>query len=402
MALFLRASRILWIIALMSSMGVPLWADSGNILKFGLHVSAMGNLDPHFAAGSQDRAFADMVFNGLLRYQPGNAPQIEPDLAESMPVFRMENGRQIWTVFLKKKVMFHGGPGLPPYELTADDVIFSLTKSAVTKLCAYSNNYKGMTLIKKGDYQVEIIPEKPISPVLFLPKLSNYGGGFIVSRKAIDTMGYDGFKAHPIGTGPFKFSSHIPGKYIALNSHKAFFRGTPKLDGVEIHFMPALADRENALQQGRMHLVTGSGEKGWIQYIERQKDIVADTHGAGEVGMVHLNTQMPPLNDIRVRKAIAYTLERQAFLDTISGRISGPVFSPVPHHFLPGGIAEQDAGQLRLTYARNLPQARQLLAQAGFPGGFTLDLAGLRGPIPPTGGCGDHLPYPGGSPFADA
>jgi MarR-like DNA-binding transcriptional regulator SgrR of sgrS sRNA len=52
-----------------------------NILRFGVHVSEMGNLDPHFAAGSQDRALADMVFNGLLRYQPGGAPQIEPDLA---------------------------------------------------------------------------------------------------------------------------------------------------------------------------------------------------------------------------------------------------------------------------------------------------------------------------------
>lgn len=55
---------------------------SGHVLRFGVHVSAMGRMDPHFAAGSQDRALADMVFNGLLRYAPGNAPRIEPDLAE--------------------------------------------------------------------------------------------------------------------------------------------------------------------------------------------------------------------------------------------------------------------------------------------------------------------------------
>ena len=77
-------------------------ADERNILRFGVHVSGMGKLDPHFAAGSQDRALADMVFNGLLRYQPGNAPKIEPDLALSLPEFKMVDGRQVWTVNLRK------------------------------------------------------------------------------------------------------------------------------------------------------------------------------------------------------------------------------------------------------------------------------------------------------------
>lgn len=351
----------------------PVSADN-NVLRFGLHVSAMGSLDPHFAAGSQDRAFADMVFNGLLRYQPGNAPKIEPDLAEFMPVFRMEEGKQIWTVILKKGVMFHGSPGLPAYELTADDVIFSLAKSASKKFCAYSGNYAGMTLFKTGKYSLEIIPAQPVSPVLFFPKISNYGGGFIVSRRAIETLGYQAFKKHPVGTGPFKFSAHVPGRLISLSSHSTYFRGAPRLDGVEIHFMPELADRQTALEEGRMHVITGSGEKGWIVGIERRRDITVDTHGAGEVGIVHLNMRMSPLDDIRVRKAIAYALGRQAFLDTISPRISGPVFSPVPDRFLPGGIPETEAALLRLTYARDLNRARRLLAEAGYPDGFALDL----------------------------
>jgi len=351
----------------------PVFA-ADNTLKFGLHVSAMGNLDPHFAAGSQDRAFADMVFNGLLRYQPGNAPKIEPDLAEAMPEFRMEGGRQIWTVILKKGVMFHDSPDVPAYELTADDVIFSLTKSADKQYCAYSGNYTGMTLVKKGKYRLEIIPANPVSPVLFFPKISNYGGGFIVSRKVIEKKGYEEFKTHPVGTGPFKFSSHLKDKYISLVANKDYFRGAPRLAGVEIHFMPELTDREAALNAGRMHVVTGSGEKGWILDIERKQGITVDTHGAGEVGTVHLNMTVPPLNDIRVRKAIAYALGRQGFLDTISSRISGPVFSPVPDQFLPGGIPEKEATLLRLTYARDLPRAVKLLADAGYAQGFTLDL----------------------------
>lgn len=138
-----------------------------NILRFGLHVSSMGNLDPHFAAGSQDRAFADMVFNGLLRYVPGNAPKIEPDLAARMPELRMEHGRQVWTITLRKGVRFHAGPKTPAYELTVDDVIYSLNKSADKAFCAYSGNYAGFILKKIDAYTLEIILETPISSVLF-------------------------------------------------------------------------------------------------------------------------------------------------------------------------------------------------------------------------------------------
>ena len=110
---------------------------NNRILKFGVHVSAMGKLDPHFAAGSQDRAFADMVFNSLLRYEPGNAPKIEPDLAQEIPEFKLIGGKQVWTIHLRRGVMFHAGPKTDAYELTADDVVFSLNKSKNKKNTYY-------------------------------------------------------------------------------------------------------------------------------------------------------------------------------------------------------------------------------------------------------------------------
>lgn len=345
-----------------------------NILRFGVHVSAMGTLDPHFAAGSQDRAFADMVFNGLLRYIPGNAPKIEPDLAARMPEFRMENGSQVWTVTLRKGVYFHAGPKTPAYELTVDDVIYSLTKSGKKQFCAYSGNYGGISLKKLDTYALEIKTQSPISSVLFFPKLTNYGGGFIISKRAMEAMGYEGFKAHPIGTGPFKFLAHIPGKQIALAANDAYFRGRPRLNGVEIHFMPDLATRESALKKGWMDVIMGSGEKGWIQTIEQEPGIRIDTHGVGEVGVIHLNTRIPPLNDLRVRKAIALAVDRKAFLNTTSPRITDPVFSPVPYGVLPGGIPEKEVTLLNLAYEKNIAGASQLLKEAGHGQGFQLDL----------------------------
>ena len=324
--------KILWILCLFAvCFTPPCKADpSGGVLRFGVHVSAMGNLDPHFAAASQDRALADMVFNGLLRYVPGNAPQIEPDLAVDMPDFRMERGSQIWTINLRRGVYFHPGPATPAYELTADDVIFSLKKSADKNFCAYSGEYAGMAVRKRGDYGLEIILEKPISSILFFPKLTNYGGGFIISKQAVETMGYEGFKSHPIGTGPFAFEKLLPGSKLSLTANEQYFRGAPKLARIEILFVPGLKDREDGLRQGRLDVITGSAAKGWIESMEKKNAIIIDTHGVGEVGTLHLNTQMKPTDDIRVRRAIAYALDRNGFLNATSPRLSGPVFSPVP------------------------------------------------------------------------
>ncbi len=351
----------------------PKTRDKG-ILRFGVHVSDMGRLDPHFAAGSQDRAMADMVFNGLLRYQPGNAPRIEPDLAQDMPEFKMVAGQQVWTVKLRKGVMFHPGPVTAAYEMTADDVVYSLNKSADKRFCAYAGEYAGMTFKKVDRYTVQILPPKPLSSILFLPKFTDYAGGFIVSKKAIEAMGYDRFKNHPVGTGPFVFKANHPGKKLILTANERYFRGRPALDGVELHFLPDIKDRETALKSGEIDVITGSAEKGWPEKFEAQPGVVIDAHGVGEVVTIYCNSEASPLDDIRVRRAIAYALDRREFLETGSERIAGAVFSPVPAQFLPGGLTAGEIESIGLAYDTDPVKARKLLVEAGYPNGFTLDL----------------------------
>lgn len=348
--------------------------EAPNILRFGIHVSEMGKLDPHFAAGSQDRALADMVFNGLLRYQPGNAPTIEPDLAEQIPGFEMIGGRQVWTVKLRKGVLFHAGPQNAAYEMTAEDVVYSLQKSARRESCAYAGEYEGLTMVAVDRYTVQIIAEKPVSAILFLPKLTNYAGGFIVSKSAIQAMGYERFKQHPVGTGPFVFSRYTPGKELVLRAHDGYFRGRPQLDGIVIRFVPDIRARESALKAGDLDVIMGSGEKGWPSKMGSDPGITVDTHGVGEVATIYFNTRMKPMDDIRVRRAIAMALNRKAFLETTSEQFVGGVYSPVPAQFLPGGLTKTEAERLNLAFTQDLDKARQLMAAAGYPDGFALDL----------------------------
>ena len=348
--------------------------DASDVLRLGLHVSEMGSLDPHFAAGSQDRAVADMLFNGLLRYQPGNAPQIEPDLAESIPEFEMVDGHQVWTVRLRKGVFFHSGPLVPAHELTADDVVFSLNKSKTADFCAYAGEYEGLATTAVDRYTVQIRVLTPMSAILFLPKLTNYAGGFIVSKRAVETMGYDGFKRHPIGTGPFHFDGFTPEGDLVLTAHGDYFRGAPALLGVKVVFMQDATARRDALLRGDLDVISGSGEPGWVEETERLGDIVVDAFGVGEVVSLYLNTQMPPLDDVRVRRAIAYAMDRNAFAQSISPKLVGLVASPVPADLMPGGLDAQTVRQLKLAYDVDLDRARQLMADAGHPEGFTLDL----------------------------
>ncbi len=348
--------------------------DPQAVLRFGLAAADLGTADPHFAAGTQDRIVADLVFNGLLRYQPGNAPLIEPDLAESIPQPQIINDKQVWTFKLKRGIKCHPGPKTAAYELTADDVVYSLRKSANTRQSAYAGEYSGMTLDKEDNYTIRISLDSPLSSVLFLPKVTDYAGGFIVCQKAVEAMGSEAFSQHPVGTGPFIFKEYTPGKQIQLSANEEYFRGSPLLRGILLRFMPDVAQRERALKNGDVDLIQGINESAWLEKMEREAGIITDLHGVGEVATVHFNTTASPLDDVRVRRAIALAIDRDKILRIFGKRIAEKVYSPVPAQFLPGGLTRKEAEALSLDYDIDIEKSRQLLAAAGYPEGFTLDL----------------------------
>jgi peptide/nickel transport system substrate-binding protein len=118
----------------------------------------------------------------------------------------------------------------------------------------------------------------------------------------------------------------------------------------------------------------GSGSEGWIDDMAMSEDIKLDFHGVGESIILYLNTRMKPLDDIRVRKAIAYALDRRNFIETSNKLLVKKIYSLVPEQLLPGGLAREDAARLDLLFSKNLEKARALMAEAGFSDGFTLDL----------------------------
>jgi peptide/nickel transport system substrate-binding protein len=355
--------------------GTPTPAER-QVLNYGVNAADITTLDPHFAAATQDRNIVDMVFNGLIRYKPGDSTEFEPDLAEEIPEpEETADGKQVWTFKLRQGVMWHAGPQSEAYELRADDVIYSLQKSANKDRSAYSADYANITFEKVDDYTVRIIVDPPLSPTLFLPKVANYNGGFIVSQRAVEAMGDEAIKIHPIGTGPFKFKSYASKDRVELEANDDYFRGAPKLAGVQVRFMSDATSRELALKSGEMDVVGGVSDSTWVQKINQEPNLQADVFGVGEVAFLNLNIAREPLNDIRVRQAILYAIDRDAHLAVFGGPpVAENVFSVVPAQFMPGGLTQEEAEQAGVAYGRDLDRARQLLAEAGLGGGFSLKL----------------------------
>ena len=343
-------------------------------LHFGIDAADLGTGDPHKAAARNDRAVVDMIFNGLLRYKPGQAPAVEPDLALAVPYPELAGGKQIWRFELRQDVYCHPSPQTEAYPLTSDDVVFSLMRAADPQRSAYAGDYEGMTVEKVDDFTFEVIFEKPLSSILFFPKVADYAGGLILCRKAYEALGDHGFAVHPVGTGPFQFESRIAGKEVRLAANQRYFRGRPKVEGIVVHYLPDFEERNAIFQEGKLDVMFGSEESDWFESLDGNEKIKVDVFGVGQVITIHFNQSRAPLDDRRVRQAIAYGVDREVFRALFAQGVVENVYSPVPAAFLPGGLTQDEAERLGLDFAYDPDKARDFLSKAGYGNGFTLKL----------------------------
>lgn len=356
----LKISRVvlaLLLCTLLTSVG---WAQEAKILNVGIDAGDLTTADPHFAAGTHDRALVDMIFNGLVRYKPGDISVFEPDLATH---WESSEGGRVWTFHLRQGVMCHPWDGNPGYELTSEDVVYSLQKTADPSRSAYAGAYAGMTFEAAGPYTVVIRLEQPVSEVIMLGKVANLSGGFIVCKQAVEDLGLEGFKTHPVGTGPFIFERYVPQQLVVLRKNPDYFRGEPKLERVVLHYIPNVAAREAGLKTGELDIIEGLPEQPWMDHMRRTSNAVLAAFGP-DAAVLHLNASHPPLDQLKVRQAIAYCIDREELRATLGFDVTEPLYSPVPPS-LAGGLTEEEVKAKGLDYPVDREKARQLLAEAG-------------------------------------
>lgn len=328
-------------------------------LKVGIAAPEIKSLDPIRASATEEMAVVSSIYNGLVRFKPGSsAPaDIEADLAESWDT---SDDGLTWTFHLRGGVQFQAGFGT----LTADDVVFSLLRASDPEKSSFASDYKAFKSVKAVDSKtVEIVLSSPVPG--FLGLLANYHGGNIVSEKAVEKYGED-FKNHPVGTGPFAFKSSVTQQDVQLTAFADYFRGAPKLDGIEYDLIPNDSSRELAFHSGELDLIYGKREQRWVELAKGWDNAKVDVFSPGEFRTLFLNMTHKPLDNLEVRQAIAKAVDVSQIVQFAGASVAQKGCSVVPN-----GYMGEDCSW---TYSYDPEGAKELLAKAGYADGLTLSV----------------------------
>lgn len=335
-------------------------------LTLGSSAADVSTLDPHLASGTPERTLVAWIFGALVRFSPGtiDPERLEPDLAESWVA---SDDGLVWTFTLRQGVQWHRGFG----EVTADDVVFSLRKSADPARSAYASDYAAFDSVEALDrYTVRITLSRRVPSLLGL--LSNYSGGFIISRRAYEQYGQD-FGRYPVGSGPFQFESLDPGVSVNFVRHDAYFRGRPRLERVRYRFLRSASARGLAFLAGEVDAATGSPDQNWLRHIRATPGAAIDIFEPSELNLLHLNTKRPPFDDLRVRQALAHAVDPERVPRYRGAEFSRPAWSVVPSD----NLGYTDAVP---RYAFDPEKAKALLREAGYANGLTLHILASQAP----------------------
>jgi peptide/nickel transport system substrate-binding protein len=327
-------------------------------LTIGMGSADAGKLDPHIASTTPDKGLLQYIFNGLVRLRPGQiSPEtIEPDLAESWT--SNPTGTE-WIFKIRQGVQCHSGYG----EFTADDAAFSIKRASNKATSSYSNDFTSVDKVEAVDkYTLKISLKNPVAG--FLGYVANINGGNMVCKKAAEEMG-DGFSKKPIGTGPFMFAEYQPQQFVRLVANKQYFRGAPQLDEIVYRYIPSDSSRDLAFQSGELDMIYGKQDQAWVDRTKQLPGVKVVAMEPGEMSTLYLNITVKPLDDIRVREAIAYAVDRKAIVAFKGAGTSREAVSVVPSGYL--GTDEHAP-----LFPHDPAKAKQLLAEAGYPNGVTV------------------------------
>ncbi len=310
------------------------------------------HLDPtSAAAGAIDQVLYSNVFEGLTKFTEIGA--VVPGLAESWDI---SEDALTYTFTLRDGVTFHDGS-----MMDAADVKFSLDRArAEDSQNAQKALFAGIADVTVRDARtVEVTLSAPDGNFLFNMA---WGDAVIVAPESIEDI-----KSNPVGTGPFVFNEWVQGDRISMTRNAAYWGEAPALEAATFKFISdPTAAFAAMMAQDIDAFYSYPAPENLPQFAADPRFTVLEGSTEGET-ILSTNNKMPPLDDVRVRKAIAHAIDRQAIID---GAMFGQG-TPIGTHFAPHN---PDYVDLTGNSAFDPDLARDLLAEAGYPNGFTTTL----------------------------
>lgn len=295
------------------------------------------------------------VFNTLVTKSPDL--ELEPALAEKWTL--SQDGRT-WTFRLRRGVTFHDGE---PFNAQAVKANIDRITDPKTFLAAKILYFKGVKAEVVDEYTVNLSTEAPLADML--DNLASIGACF-TSPKALGKLAA-GEKVDPIGTGPFRFAEYKQGESWTLEAFPEYWGEKPHFQRIIFTVVPESATRALMLETGETDLAVNFSPKDY-ERLKKHEQIVAEVIMPTVSRLyIGLNTKKAPFNDVRVRQALNYAVDKEAILKSILSGIGRVSDSPIAtgqgkYHLKSEG------------YPFNLEKAKQLLREAGFENGFEADL----------------------------
>lgn len=338
-----KVGLILVIFVLMTGVLFAAGSKEARPLNFAL-AGNPDTLDPQKTSGTLTFQTMKSVYDTLA--EPDEDGVIVPALAESWDV---STDSLTWTFHLKKGVKFHNGD-----LFTSADV-----KATFNRILAEetgSPHKSGMSVVSSIDtpdnMTVVFNLSGPHAP--FLAFLAS-GWGAILPKSLID-IGHD-FDSLPVGTGPYKLEEWVRDSKIVLTKYEEYWMdGLPKIDQVILHIIPESSIQVQSLMTGQIDIVFIIDSDD-IPLLESSPNVLLEENLTSLILVMPMNTSVAPLDDIRVRQAINYAIDKQKILDIAYG--GGETIGAFMDR---GNAYYKDFTDL---YPYNPDKARQLLKEAG-------------------------------------
>lgn len=301
------------------------------------------------------------VFSNLVKYD--DAGEIVMDLAES---YELLEDQVTWEFKIREDAVFHDGT-----PVTAEDVAWSLTRVMTDESSSDYMNFSPLAeAVAVDDYTVHVVSDDPY-PIML--QLLCKGGAAVLPKAYFEENGEEAWLANPIGSGPYQLTEYVKDDHVTLVPFADYYgEQNPDWEEVIFRVVPESSTRVGELIAGNVDAVNMVIPTEWERVNGNEGTAVVNGPST-RVYQLALKTDKGPTADLRVRQAIDLAIDDQTIVDTILQGAGTPMLTRVPSGV--NGCNEDLVGK----YNYDPERAKELLAEAGYPDGFSMKIEAPTG-----------------------